>query len=258
MNSDEPMNGGDGEQATPSRPRSSERFGTTLRSAAVWEDPPADLGDRIVVQVERPAGQATATVRATRRRRRRRHRRPSLDDGAPPTARSCAGCGRGWPWLPPPSSPSPPAPCSPAATTTSARASRRRRRTDADRPRRRRHRPTAASSTPAPATPSTSTSPASPPAPEGQYYEGWLHDTDSGDWVSVGTFHMRGGDGRVVLWSGVPHRSLPASWSSRQRSKGRPEAATATSSSKASSSAADHPVVLGGLRSTFGSGRPPV
>ena len=31
-----------------------------------------------------------------------------------------------------------------------------------------------------------------------------LHDTDSGDWVSVGTFHMRGGDDRVVLWSGVP------------------------------------------------------
>ena len=42
------------------------------------------------------------------------------------------------------------------------------------------------------------------PAPEGQYYEGWLHDAESGDWVSVGTFHMRGGDDRVVLWSGVP------------------------------------------------------
>jgi hypothetical protein len=43
-----------------------------------------------------------------------------------------------------------------------------------------------------------------PAAPEGAYYEGWLHNEDSDDWVSVGTFHMRNGDGRVVLWSGVP------------------------------------------------------
>jgi anti-sigma-K factor RskA len=42
-----------------------------------------------------------------------------------------------------------------------------------------------------------------PPAPEGEYYEGWLHDAETGDWVSVGTFHMRSGDSRVVLWSGV-------------------------------------------------------
>ena len=31
-----------------------------------------------------------------------------------------------------------------------------------------------------------------------------MYEESSGDWVSVGTFHMRGGDGRVVLWSGVP------------------------------------------------------
>jgi hypothetical protein len=43
-----------------------------------------------------------------------------------------------------------------------------------------------------------------PAAPEGAYYEGWLHNEDSDDWVSVGTFHMRNGDDRVVLWSGVP------------------------------------------------------
>ncbi len=43
-----------------------------------------------------------------------------------------------------------------------------------------------------------------PAAPEGAYYEGWLHNESSGDWVSIGTFHMRNGDGRVVLWSGVP------------------------------------------------------
>ena len=43
-----------------------------------------------------------------------------------------------------------------------------------------------------------------PPAPDGEYYEGWLHDEETGDWVSVGTFHMRSGDSRVVLWAGVP------------------------------------------------------
>ena len=40
-----------------------------------------------------------------------------------------------------------------------------------------------------------------PPAPEGSYYEGWvLSDTNA---VSIGTFHMRRGDDRVRLWSGV-------------------------------------------------------
>ena len=37
---------------------------------------------------------------------------------------------------------------------------------------------------------------------EGSHYEGWLR-ADDGEMVSVGTFHMRGGDGSVVLWSGM-------------------------------------------------------
>lgn len=41
-----------------------------------------------------------------------------------------------------------------------------------------------------------------PPAPEGEYYEGWLR-ADDGEMVSVGTFHMRNGDSPIVLWSGV-------------------------------------------------------
>src|SRR5215207_6615227 len=41
-----------------------------------------------------------------------------------------------------------------------------------------------------------------PPAPEGEFYEGWLRAED-GELVSVGTFHMRSGDSNVVLWSGV-------------------------------------------------------
>jgi hypothetical protein len=39
------------------------------------------------------------------------------------------------------------------------------------------------------------------PAPEGSYYQGWVHGADGT--VTVGTFHMRGGDGWVELWSGV-------------------------------------------------------
>lgn len=46
------------------------------------------------------------------------------------------------------------------------------------------------------------------PAPLGQYYEGWLSSDDDVA-VSVGTFHMRGGDGTVVLWSGVAVADFP-------------------------------------------------
>lgn len=46
------------------------------------------------------------------------------------------------------------------------------------------------------------------PAPSGEYYEGWLR-SDDGDLVSVGTFHMRNGDGTVVLWSGVAVDDYP-------------------------------------------------
>lgn len=40
-----------------------------------------------------------------------------------------------------------------------------------------------------------------PPAPEGTYYEGWVVSDSNA--VSIGTFHMRGGNEPVVLWSGV-------------------------------------------------------
>jgi hypothetical protein len=39
------------------------------------------------------------------------------------------------------------------------------------------------------------------PAAPGTYYQGWVLSGDSA--VSVGTFHMRGGDGSVAFWSGV-------------------------------------------------------
>jgi len=45
------------------------------------------------------------------------------------------------------------------------------------------------------------------PAGSGAYYEGWV--VSDSDWVSVGTFHMRGGDGSVTLWSGVDPAEYP-------------------------------------------------
>lgn len=40
------------------------------------------------------------------------------------------------------------------------------------------------------------------PAPEGAYYEGWQRNGRRA--VSLGTFHLRGGDDVIPLWSGVP------------------------------------------------------
>lgn len=47
-----------------------------------------------------------------------------------------------------------------------------------------------------------------PPAAEGEFYQGWLR-ADDGEMVSVGTFHMRSGDGDIVLWSGVKIAEYP-------------------------------------------------
>jgi Anti-sigma-K factor rskA, C-terminal len=47
-----------------------------------------------------------------------------------------------------------------------------------------------------------------PPAPAGSYYEAWLRQSPEVG-VSAGTFHMRGGDGRVELWSGVSPDDYP-------------------------------------------------
>lgn len=46
-----------------------------------------------------------------------------------------------------------------------------------------------------------------PPADPGTYYQGWVVAGDRA--VSVGTFHMRGGDGGVAFWSGVEPTDYP-------------------------------------------------
>lgn len=46
-----------------------------------------------------------------------------------------------------------------------------------------------------------------PPAPAGSFYQAWVRG-DRG-LVSVGTFHLRGGDGVVELWSGVDLTDYP-------------------------------------------------
>ncbi|HET6729027.1 MAG TPA: anti-sigma factor [Jiangellaceae bacterium] len=46
-----------------------------------------------------------------------------------------------------------------------------------------------------------------PPAEPGTYYQAWVKGPDG--LVTVGTFHMRGGDDSVELWSGVPLDRYP-------------------------------------------------
>ena len=46
-----------------------------------------------------------------------------------------------------------------------------------------------------------------PPAEPGTYYQAWVKGP--GGLVTVGTFHMRGGDDKVELWSGVPLDRYP-------------------------------------------------
>jgi Anti-sigma-K factor rskA, C-terminal len=45
------------------------------------------------------------------------------------------------------------------------------------------------------------------PAKPGTYYEAWVEGPDGK--VTAGTFHMRGGDGWIYLWSGVEPADYP-------------------------------------------------
>ena len=47
----------------------------------------------------------------------------------------------------------------------------------------------------------------SPPAEPGTYYQGWVKGPEG--LVTVGTFHLRGGDDTIDLWSGVPLDRYP-------------------------------------------------
>lgn len=197
MSSDEPMSGGSGEHGDDESAAMVGRFGTTLRRAAVWEEPPDDLGDRIIAQVEAlRAGDG--------------HVGDDTPSGLPARDVSEAGRRRGVSWVWPG--------LAVAAAALVAFAAGALLTGDDDG---RSREPMAVVALTA-----TDLSPGAraegdavdagagfsinidvsglPPAPAGEYYEGWLYDTQTGDWVSVGTFHMRSGDGRVVLWSGVP------------------------------------------------------
>ncbi|MEM9033812.1 MAG: anti-sigma factor [Actinomycetota bacterium] len=46
-----------------------------------------------------------------------------------------------------------------------------------------------------------------PPAEPGTFYQAWVRNADGG--VSAGTFHLRGGDAEIELWSGVPAEDYP-------------------------------------------------
>jgi Anti-sigma-K factor rskA len=198
MSSDEPITGGTGEHGDGLAAASLERFGTTLRRAAVWEDPPDDLGDRILAEVGAlRAGDSHTSEGAL-------SDLPARDVSA---ARRRRGGSWVWPGLA----------VAAAALVAFAAGALLTGEDDDSRSRE----PMAVVALTA-----TDLSPGAraegdavdagagfsinidvsglPPAPIGEYYEGWLHDAQTDDWVSVGTFHMREGDGRVVLWSGVP------------------------------------------------------
>jgi hypothetical protein len=62
-----------------------------------------------------------------------------------------------------------------------------------------------------------------PPAPEGSFYEGWVW-SDDGEGVSIGTFHLRGDEVPIVLWSGVPLADYPEIWVTLESEADGPEA----------------------------------
>lgn len=47
-----------------------------------------------------------------------------------------------------------------------------------------------------------------PPAEPGTYYQAWVRNAE-GETVTIGTFHMRGGDDEVDLWAGVDLEDYP-------------------------------------------------
>jgi hypothetical protein len=62
-----------------------------------------------------------------------------------------------------------------------------------------------------------------PAASRGTYYEGWVWN-DSGEGVSIGTFHLRGGEPAIELWSGVDPVEYPAIWVTLEDEDGDPRA----------------------------------
>lgn len=62
-----------------------------------------------------------------------------------------------------------------------------------------------------------------PAAAEGTYYEGWVWN-DAGEGVSIGTFHLRGGDPSIELWSGVDPADYPSLWVTLEDEDGDPTA----------------------------------
>jgi hypothetical protein len=62
-----------------------------------------------------------------------------------------------------------------------------------------------------------------PAAETGTYYEGWVWNDDR-EGVSIGTFHFRGEEKSVVLWSGVDPADYPAIWVTLEDEDGDPSA----------------------------------
>ncbi|MET7550858.1 anti-sigma factor [Streptomyces sp. NPDC005500] len=59
-----------------------------------------------------------------------------------------------------------------------------------------------------------------PPAPAGTYYEGWV--TGERGMVAIGTFHLREGASKVILWAGVELADYPKMTVTLQKEGGGP------------------------------------
>lgn len=59
-----------------------------------------------------------------------------------------------------------------------------------------------------------------PPAPAGSFYQAWMKGPKGT--VTIGTFHDRGGDGEVELWSGVSLADYPVLTVTLEREDGDP------------------------------------
>ncbi len=165
-------------------------LGPSLRDRAVWSEPPASLGDSIVAaiaaeRVTSPAPPATADLDVQRRRRR-----PGRWLGAVATAALALAIGAGL-LLTREGDEQPGDQLAITGTDLAPDASA-----------------TAVVDDTGAGVAIRLDLRGLEPAPEGQYYQGWLRNAE-GELVSIGTFHMRDGDATITLWAGVEVKDYP-------------------------------------------------
>ena len=183
----------------------------TLRDEAVWVEPPAGLADSIVAAIaaERAAPDRAWCRRGPRPcRRRDRLPRPDAGPGGP------GGSG------PRPLRPSPPSPSGSWSPVGDGESEEQFAIEGTELA------PTATATAEVAELPNGAGIRLDvenlDPAPDGYYYQGWVR-SEAGETVTIGTFHMRGGDGTVTLWSGVDLAAYPTLTVTLQQEGAGPE-----------------------------------